>query len=54
MNPTMDKFQAYVHSGDIQNMKPIPMVFTFAELEYLYNAGMIVESDNKFLAVLDP
>ena len=54
MNPMMDKFQAYVHSGDIQNMKPIPMVFTFAELEYLYNAGMIIESDDKFLAVLDP
>lgn len=54
MNPTMDKFDAYVRSGDIQNMEPIPMVFTFAELEYLYNAGMIIESDNKFLAVLDP
>ena len=40
-----------VSEGEIEDMKPIPnKVFTFEELEYLYNEGYIYESSNVFYA----
>ena len=40
-----------VSEGEIEDLKPIPnKVFTFEELEYLYNEGFIYVDNNTFYA----
>lgn len=50
----IDRFRDMAEKGRIEDMKPIPnKTFTFGELRYLYNAGLIMENRGRFVAVLD-
>ena len=41
---TLDKFRELVENGTITDMEPLPnLLFTFRELNALYNAGLIIE-----------
>ena len=52
MTSPIDRFNEMVNSGEIRDMEPLPRVFDFRELEYLYNAGYIISSGGSFLAVV--
>lgn len=51
MNRLMVKFADACADGTIEDMRPIPnRMFSFEELEYLYNQGCIYEDGNRFIA----
>ena len=50
---TLDKFRELVENGTITGMEPLPnLLFTFRELNDLYNAGLIIEMDGQFVAIV--
>lgn len=51
MHELLKKFYGYMTSGDVEYFKPLPIVFTFKELEYLYNEGYITVIDNRFVCM---
>ena len=52
MHQLVRRYAGYVSAGDIKYMEPLPnKIFTFEELQHLYNNGYITEIDNKFIAV---
>lgn len=51
MNPLLERFVELSEKGEVRDFEPIPNnVFTFEELEFLFNHGYIYESDNRFIA----
>lgn len=51
MHRLLSRFAEMVSEGEIEDLKPIPnKVFTFEELEYLYNEGFIYVDNNTFYA----
>ena len=52
MHRLLKRYAGYVSSGEVKEMEPLPMLFSFEELQYLYFRGFITELDNKFIAVV--
>jgi len=53
MNSAESKFNIYAEAGEITNGAPLPMKFTFRELESLFFGGLIYEANNMFIAVVE-
>lgn len=53
MNQAIKKFESYVNAGEIVDGGPLPLRFTFRELQALFHEGRIYESNNQFLAVVE-
>lgn len=51
MDTLLKKYAGLVESGEIRTGKEIPEVFTFKELEYLYNNGFIYNDGSTFIAL---
>lgn len=52
MHTLLQKYAGYCSSGEIKEMQPLPnKLFTFDELQYLFNNGYITEIDNQFIAI---
>ena len=50
----VEKFRKYCDDGVIGDFYPIPnKLFTLNELYELFDAGMIIENNNTFLAIVD-
>ena len=52
MDSLLRRYAGYCSNGEVKEMQPLPLLFTFEELEYLYNHGYITELGNKFIAVV--
>jgi len=53
MHELLRKFYTNLVSGDIECFKPLPLIFTFAELEYLYNEGYITVINDAFVSAVE-
>lgn len=50
----IDRFRDMAERGILKDMEPIPSkTFTFGELRYLYNAGLIMENKGRFVAIVE-
>lgn len=52
MDTLLKKYAGLVESGEIKMGQEIPQVFTFKELEYLYNNGFIYDDGSTFIALV--
>lgn len=51
MNRLLKKYAGLVETKEIEAGRELPMKFTFAELEYLFNNGYIYDDGSTFIVV---